>query len=37
MQERVHNYVIAGEGTAKSALDALVDDWVEVFEDEGKL
>ena len=37
MQERVHNYVIAGEGTAKGALDALVDDWVEVFEDEGKL
>ena len=37
MQERVHNYVIAGEGTAKEALDALVEDWVEVFEDEGKL
>ncbi|MEL6218790.1 MAG: extracellular solute-binding protein [Pseudomonadota bacterium] len=37
MQDRVHAYVIAGEGTAKEALDALVDDWVEVFEDEGKL
>ncbi|MEM6846520.1 MAG: ABC transporter substrate-binding protein [Pseudomonadota bacterium] len=37
MQERVHNYVIAGQGTAQGALDALVEDWTEVFEDEGKL
>ena len=37
MQERVHNYVIAGQGTAQEALDALVEDWTEVFEDEGKL
>ncbi|WP_420861307.1 ABC transporter substrate-binding protein [Algirhabdus cladophorae] len=37
MQERVHNYVIAGEGTAQEALDGLVRDWIEVFEDEGKL
>lgn len=37
MQDRVHKYVIAGEGTAKQALDGLVKDWVEVFEDEGKL
>ena len=37
MQERVHNYVVAGEGTAKEALDGLVKDWTEVFEDEGKL
>ncbi|MEO1471885.1 MAG: extracellular solute-binding protein [Pseudomonadota bacterium] len=37
MQDRVHSYVIAGEGTAQEALDALVEDWVEVFEDEGKL
>ena len=36
MQERVHNYVIAGEGTAKEALDGLVQDWTGVFEDEGK-
>ncbi|MCX7561705.1 ABC transporter substrate-binding protein [Sulfitobacter sp. F26204] len=36
MQERIHNYVIAGEGTAKEALDGLVGDWTEVFEDEGK-
>jgi multiple sugar transport system substrate-binding protein len=37
MQERVHNYVIAGQGTAQEALDGLVRDWTEVFEDEGKL
>ncbi len=37
MQERVHNYVIAGQGTAQEALDTLVKDWTEVFEDEGKL
>ncbi|MEM1346091.1 MAG: extracellular solute-binding protein [Pseudomonadota bacterium] len=37
MQDRVHAYVIAGEGTAQEALDKLVEDWVEVFEDEGKL
>ncbi len=37
MQKRVHNYVIAGQGTAKEALDGLVKDWIEVFEDEGKL
>lgn len=35
MQERVHNYVVAGQGTAKEALDGLVKDWDEVFEDEG--
>ena len=37
MQERMHNFVIAGDGTAKEALDGLVRDWTEVFEDEGKL
>jgi multiple sugar transport system substrate-binding protein len=37
MQERVHNYVVAGNGTAKEALDGLVGDWTEIFEDEGKL
>lgn len=36
MQERVHNYVVAGQGSAKEALDGLVKDWDEVFEDEGK-
>lgn len=37
MQDRIHKYVIAGEGTAKEALDGLVKDWTEVFKDEGKL
>jgi len=37
MQERMHNYVIAGNGTAQEALDGLVKDWTETFEDEGKL
>lgn len=36
-QKRVHDYVIADQGTAQEALDALVEDWTEVFEDEGKL
>ena len=36
MQSRVHNYVVAGRGTARQALDGLVKDWDEVFEDEGK-
>ncbi|MFN7004560.1 MAG: ABC transporter substrate-binding protein [Roseinatronobacter sp.] len=35
MQNRVHNYVVAGNGTAQEALDALAADWVEIFEDEG--
>jgi multiple sugar transport system substrate-binding protein len=37
MQERLHNYVVAGQGTAKEALDGLIADWTEIFEDEGKL
>jgi multiple sugar transport system substrate-binding protein len=37
MQERIHNYVVAGEGTAQEALDGLIADWTEVFQDEGKL
>jgi multiple sugar transport system substrate-binding protein len=37
MQARVHDYVVAGNGTAQEALDGLVADWTEVFEDEGKL
>ena len=36
MQKRVHDYVIAGNGTAREALDGLVADWTEIFEDEGK-
>ena len=37
MQDRVHKYVVADQGTAQEALDGLVEDWTEVFEDEGKL
>lgn len=37
MQARVHNYVIAGQGTAQEALDGLVKDWKEIFKYEGKL
>ena len=37
MQKRVHDYVVADVGTAQEALDLLVEDWREVFEDEGKL
>lgn len=36
-QKRFHDYVVAGQGTAKEALDGLVKDWTEVFEDEGKI
>lgn len=36
-QKRFHDYVVAGQGTAKEALDGLVKDWIEVFEDEGKI
>ena len=37
MQKRMHDYVVADQGTAKEALDLLIEDWTEVFEDEGKL
>ena len=37
MQKRVHDYVVADKGTAKEALDLLVKDWTEVFQDDGKL
>ncbi|SFC87302.1 ABC transporter substrate-binding protein [Tropicimonas isoalkanivorans] len=37
MQDHVHSYVVAGEGTAQEALDNLVSDWTEIFEDEGKM
>ena len=36
-QKRFHDYVVAGDGTAQEALDGLVEDWTEVFQDEGKL
>jgi multiple sugar transport system substrate-binding protein len=37
MQKRLHDYVVADVGTAQEALDKLMEDWTEVFEDEGKL
>ncbi|HXE47043.1 MAG TPA: extracellular solute-binding protein, partial [Ramlibacter sp.] len=37
MQNRVHDYVVAGKGTPQSALDALLKDWVEVFKEDGKI
>lgn len=37
MQKRLHDYVVADIGTAQEALDKLVEDWTEIFEDEGKL
>ena len=37
MQKRLHDYVVADKGTAQEALDKLIEDWTEVFEDEGKL
>ena len=36
-QKRFHDYVVAGQGTAKEALDGLVADWTEVFQDDGKM
>jgi multiple sugar transport system substrate-binding protein len=37
MQKRIHDYVVADVGTAQEALDKLIQDWTEVFEDDGKL
>ena len=37
MQEAIHDYVVNGKGTAKGALDKIIEEWVEVFEAEGKL
>jgi len=37
MQKRLHDYVVADVGTAQEALDKLIEDWTETFEDEGKL
>ncbi len=37
MQKRVHDYVVADTGTAQQALDKLIEDWIVVFEDDGKL
>jgi multiple sugar transport system substrate-binding protein len=37
MQKRVHDYVVADQGTAKEALDQLMADWTASFQDDGKL
>ena len=37
MQKRMHDYVIADQGTAKGALDLLIQDWTKVFRSDGKL
>jgi len=37
MQEHIHDYVVNGKGTAKAALDNIIEEWVEVFEADGKL
>jgi multiple sugar transport system substrate-binding protein len=37
MQKRVHDYVVADQGTAQEALDKLIEDWTEVFEEEGRI
>ncbi len=37
MQKRVHDYVVADQGSAKEALDKLIEDWTETFQDEGKI
>lgn len=37
MQKRMHAYVVAGEGTAKQALNKMIRDWTETFQDDGKL
>lgn len=36
-QKRLHDYVVAGKGTAKEALDKLGKDWEEVFKADGKI
>jgi multiple sugar transport system substrate-binding protein len=36
-QKRLHDYVVAGNGTAKEALDGLIVDWTAVFKEDGKL
>jgi multiple sugar transport system substrate-binding protein len=37
MQKRIHDYVVADKGTAQEALDKMIVDWTEVFQDDGKL
>ena len=37
MQKRIHDYVVADQGTAKQALDLMIQDWTKVFKEDGKL
>lgn len=37
MQKRIHDFVVADQGTAKQALDLLIQDWTKVFKEDGKL
>jgi multiple sugar transport system substrate-binding protein len=37
MQRRLHDFVVADRGTAKEALDSLVQDWTKVFKEDGKI
>lgn len=37
MQKRVHDYVVADQGTAQEALDKMIVDWTETFKEEGKI
>jgi multiple sugar transport system substrate-binding protein len=37
MQKRVHDYVVADQGTAQEALDLMIKDWTATFQDEGKM
>jgi len=37
MQKHLHDYVVADKGTAKEALDGLIQDWTVIFQEEGKI
>lgn len=37
MQKRMHDYVVAGRGSAQEALDGLLNDWTGIFKDDGKI
>ena len=37
MQKRVHDYVVADQGTSQQALDLLIKDWTKVFQEDGKM
>jgi multiple sugar transport system substrate-binding protein len=37
MQNRVHDYVVAGKGTPQQALDKLADDWLAILKEDGRI